>query len=83
MTKLNDYLAQNAISMTSFARTIGTTTATISRAIDGLAVPRKSLMERIHRATDGQVTPNDLIGLHYPESATDGENNNKGDTYDR
>ena len=63
MTKLNEFLVQNSISMTSFAQTVGTTTATISRVIDGSVVPRKTLMLRIFEETNGQVTPNDLVGL--------------------
>ena len=50
--------------MGAFAKTVGTTTATISRVADGVVVPRKALMERIYEATGGQVTPNDLVGLH-------------------
>ncbi|MEP1637260.1 hypothetical protein [Ascidiaceihabitans sp.] len=62
--KLNDFLATNDISMGAFAKTVGTTTATISRIADGIVVPRKALMKRIHKATEGLVTPNDLVGLY-------------------
>jgi predicted transcriptional regulator len=62
--KLNDFLDATTISMGMFAKTVGTTTATISRVADGTVVPRKALMERIHAATAGQVTPNDLVGLY-------------------
>jgi predicted transcriptional regulator len=61
--KLNDFLSAEGISMGAFAKTVGTTTATISRVSDGTVVPRKALMERIHDATGGLVTPNDLVGL--------------------
>ena len=62
--KLNDFLYLRRISKSSFAERIGTTTATVSRISSGLVVPRRDLLERIHRQTDGLVTPNDLTGLH-------------------
>lgn len=62
--KLNEYLNEQGISMGSFAKTVGTTTATISRIADGVVVPRKELMQRIHKTTNGSVTPNDLVGLY-------------------
>jgi transcriptional regulator with XRE-family HTH domain len=61
--KLNAFLAANHMTMASFASAVGTTTATISRIADGLVMPRKSLLVRIHRETGGLVTPNDLAGL--------------------
>lgn len=60
---LIDFLTDRAITMVDFAKTVGTTPATISRVVDGLVVPRRELMRRIHTETDGNVTPNDLIGL--------------------
>lgn len=60
---LNQFLTQTSTSMAAFARSVGTTTATISRVADGTVVPRRDLMQRIHRHTEGRVTPNDLIGL--------------------
>lgn len=66
--KLNDFLSQTGTTKSAFAELIGTTTATVSRIGDGLVVPRRDLLERIYEATDGQVTPNDLTGLHTPVS---------------
>lgn len=59
--------------MGAFAKTVGTTTATISRAADGVVVPSKVLMERIHEATAGFVTPNDLMGLYCGKRCDVGE----------
>lgn len=56
--------------MASFATTVGTTAATISRVSDGVVVPRKELMKRIYAASDGLVTPNDLVGLYCVEPCT-------------
>lgn len=50
--------------MGTFAKTVGTTTATISRVADGTVVPRRDLMHRIYGATNGSVTPNDLVGIY-------------------
>ncbi|MCH2249592.1 MAG: helix-turn-helix domain-containing protein [Cognatishimia sp.] len=66
--KLNDFLSQTGTTKSAFAELIGTTTATISRIGDGLVVPRRDLLERIYKATNGLVTPNDLTGLHAPSS---------------
>ena len=73
MMKLNDYLTENGLSKGAFARRIGTTTATISRISDGLVVPRRELLERIHRETRGLVTPNDLTDLHGSYECQDGK----------
>lgn len=62
--KLNDYLTKHELSKGAFARRLGTTTATVSRIADGLVVPRRKLLQRIHQETDGLVTPNDLTELY-------------------
>ena len=38
-------------------------------ARDGLVVPRKKLLVRIHEATGGLVCPNDLTDIHPPKGA--------------
>lgn len=62
--ELNDFLISKGISMAAFADTVGTTTATISRVSDSIVIPRRDLMRRIHEASGGLVTPNDLVGLY-------------------
>ena len=62
--KLSEYLCRNGLSAAEFATTVGTTAATLCRVLHGQVVPRRGLMVEIHRTTDGQVTPNDLLGLH-------------------
>jgi predicted transcriptional regulator len=62
--KLNQFLLEQGISKSAFARKIGTTAATVSRIGDGLVVPRRGLLERIYEQTEGRVTPNDLVGLY-------------------
>jgi predicted transcriptional regulator len=64
---LNEYLQCTGTLMIDFARKVGTTTATISRIADGSVVPRKALILRIHKATEGRVTANDLVGTYCVE----------------
>jgi hypothetical protein len=64
--KLNDFLRSTGVSMSRFAKQINTTTATVSPIADGSVVPRKNLLIRIFEVTEGQVTPNDLTGIHAP-----------------
>ena len=64
MTKLNDFLSDRGISKSAFAMQIGTTAATVSRIGDGIVMPRKALLRRIHESTGGLVTPNDVLGLY-------------------
>lgn len=63
---LSEFLRQNQVSLTEFAARIGTTTATVSRITDGIVVPRRKLLLRIFEETGGQVTPNDITGIHPP-----------------
>jgi len=72
--KLNDFLRSKNTSMGTFAKTVRTTTATISRVADGTVVPRRDLMERIYVATAGLVTPNDLVGIAGDENCERCEN---------
>lgn len=62
--KLNDFLIERDLSMAAFARLVGTTAATISRVADGSVMPRRPLLLRIHEATGGLVTANDLTGTY-------------------
>jgi hypothetical protein len=74
--KLNDFLGSENISMGTFAKTVGTTTATISRVADGTVVPRRGLMERIYVVTQGLVTPNDLVGIAVDDHCAQCANGN-------
>lgn len=71
--KLSQFLRHNQVTLTEFAVQIGTTTATVSRIVDGLVIPRRKLLLRIFEETGGVVTPNDLTGIppsdHTPKTA--------------
>jgi hypothetical protein len=80
--KLNDFLTAENTSMGNFAKTVGTTTATISRISDGIVVPRKDLMQRINVATRGLVTPNDLVGIYCTQACPNIEEQKKRESSD-
>lgn len=59
--KLAVYLADNGISLSAFARTVGAKNArTIQRYTKHGRVPAGTMMARIMAATDGKVLPNDF-----------------------
>lgn len=49
--------------MDVFAEQIGVTPISLSRYFSGVRKPSAEIMERIHRATGGAVTPNDFFNL--------------------
>lgn len=60
---LKDYLAQEGNTATKLADACKVSVSTITRAADGSTIPSRALMESIHEATDGKVTPNDFYGI--------------------
>jgi transcriptional regulator with XRE-family HTH domain len=65
--KLSEYLILNNLSLGQLAKRCGTSASTILRMKEAEVAPSKRVAEALWRATDGQVTPNDLFGLHYAE----------------
>ena len=61
--KLSDYLAQPGRTATGLAAEAGVAVSTITRAARGDMMPSRELMRAINRLTDGQVTPNDFVGI--------------------
>ena len=61
--KLAQYLKQNGISQSDFARKVGVKQATISRLCGGHPHISVDLAVRIHEATDGLVPALDWPGL--------------------
>lgn len=59
--KLDDYLAQQKLSLARFAKRAGLSAATVYRARDAVVLPSRSTMKKIEAATDGAVTRHDLI----------------------
>lgn len=69
--KLAQYLRENGLTLNEFAETCGTSASTILRIKDGEVAPSKRVARALWDATKGQVTPNDLYGLHYSASQSD------------
>ncbi len=66
--KLSEYLNRNNLSLGQLAKRCGTSASTILRIKDGDVAPSKRVARALWNATNGQVTPNDLYGLHYAGS---------------
>ena len=75
--KLTQYLTVNGLTLNELARTCGTSASTILRIKDGEVAPSKRVARALWEATDGQVTPNDLYGLHYSTLHAGEEKNTK------
>ena len=65
--KLSEYLHHNNLSLGELAKRCGTSASTILRMKEAKVAPSKRVAEALWRATDGQVTPNDLFELHYAD----------------
>lgn len=61
--KLSDYLITQQITPAEFARRIGVGRMSVHRYIRGERFPRPDVLQRIHQATKGRVTPNDFLLL--------------------
>lgn len=67
--KLTEYLDQQNITPSAFAKAIGVEASTVTRLASGETVPSPRVMRAIIAATGGLVTPNDFFNL----PASDGE----------
>lgn len=61
MTTLSDYLASRNETQTAFAQRAGLTDATLSRVMSGKTPPSPDVVEKVHAASEGAVTANDLF----------------------
>jgi transcriptional regulator with XRE-family HTH domain len=60
MPILPDYLANRGETQKAFAARSGLTDSTLSRVLSGKIAPSPEVVEKVHQATDGAVTANDL-----------------------
>jgi transcriptional regulator with XRE-family HTH domain len=60
MVRLPEYLAHRNETQTAFASRAGLSNGTLSRVLTGKIAPSPDVVEKVHAATDGQVTANDL-----------------------
>ncbi len=61
MEKLRSYMAEKGLSQRAFAEQLGIDPTVFSRVLSGRVGLSADLARAIHSATDGEVTPNDLI----------------------
>lgn len=61
MMTLAAYLEAEAETQTAFAARAGLSDSTLSRVLAGKTPPSADVIERIHTATKGRVTANDLF----------------------
>lgn len=66
--QLGDYLKKHQLTPQDFAPKIGVKVLAVYRYISGARIPTKPIMHRIFKVTGGQVTPNDIFGIHPNES---------------
>ena len=59
--KLKIYLVQNNITVTEFAERIGYSRSQISNIINGASNPSKRLAKAIEKATNGEVSADELL----------------------
>lgn len=79
---LAEYLKRNKISLAQLAKRCGTSASTILRIKDRDVAPSKRVARALWEATKGQVTPNDLYGLHYSVPQIDDDKNIRGGSAD-
>jgi transcriptional regulator with XRE-family HTH domain len=60
--RLQEYLASNSISRADFAQQIGVSVESVRRYLCG-RVPEPSVMCKIIKATDGEVSANDFFDV--------------------
>lgn len=65
--KLSEYLADNGITQTDFAKSIGVGHWTVGRYMTRIRLPRRDMMDKIARATGNQVLPNDFFDAEAAE----------------
>ena len=61
---LSQYLEMNDLTLAQLAQACGTSASTILRIKEAEVAPSKRVMLAIWKATNGQVCPNDVFGLH-------------------
>jgi transcriptional regulator with XRE-family HTH domain len=59
--KFGAYLKREKITTTDFAARIGVTHASVVRYVHGQRTPRIQVIDRIERATNGEVTMKDFL----------------------
>lgn len=70
MGVIERYRQKHGLSLAEFAQRVGDVTPTsLSRIDRGEQEPGSRLLKRIFAATDGEITPNDILGIEPPQPA--------------
>lgn len=67
--KLAEYLSSHKIRRSAFAAEIGVSPTIVTQWCSGVAWPSGDTAERIYRATNGAVTPNDFLATRFEKQA--------------
>lgn len=57
--RLNQYLVQNQVSASKFAKELGVSSVAVWKWLNGVGLPAGKHMVEIHKVTDGKVTSAD------------------------
>jgi transcriptional regulator with XRE-family HTH domain len=60
MNPILNYIKTKDITLSALAEDLEVSVQTVSRWARGLAIPRKSVMQRIVKVTRGKIQPNDF-----------------------
>lgn len=69
MHALEAYRQRHGLTLEKLGEAAGTTATSLSRIISGKQVPSAGLLQRIHTATQGEVSPNDMLVPDAPQPA--------------
>ncbi len=61
--RLTEYLNEKSMTLTAFAKVVGTYPQTIHKYVNGQRTPCADMMQRIAHATNGAVQPNDFFDI--------------------
>lgn len=57
---LHDYIRQHGLTPLDFAERVGASEHGVAKWVRGERIPGRAMMQRIIKATGGEVTPNDF-----------------------
>lgn len=72
MASLRSYRERHGLTLTQLARRVGVDPSAIHRYENGDRIPRRDVVEKIVRATGGEVRPNDLYASDVSAAPTAG-----------
>lgn len=64
MSSLATYLTKSGETQAAFAERAGLSPSVLSRILTGKRAPTADVVEKVEKASDGKVTPNDLFDAY-------------------